>query len=65
MRVHLRGRATKLSAEILAAQRVAAAPGNSFVAASSEMSRIAIVAASRSCSDGVRNATHAIITTGC
>src|SRR5579864_4014734 len=33
MRVHLRRRVTKLSGQILAAQRVAAAPGNSFVAA--------------------------------
>src|ERR1700722_17555227 len=32
MRVHLRRRATKLTGQILAAQRVAAAPGNSFVA---------------------------------
>jgi len=29
------------------------------------MSRIAIVAAPRACSGGARNATHAIITTGC
>jgi zeaxanthin glucosyltransferase len=33
MRVHLRRRATKLSGQILPAQRVAATPGNSFVAA--------------------------------
>ena len=33
MRAHLRRRATMLSGQILAAQRVAAAPGNSFVAA--------------------------------
>ena len=33
MRVHLRRRVTKLSGQILAAQRVAAAPGKSFVAA--------------------------------
>ena len=33
MRVHLRRRATKLSGQILAAQRVAAAPGKNFVAA--------------------------------
>ena len=33
MRAHLRRRATKLSGQILPAQRVAAAPGNRFVAA--------------------------------
>ena len=86
MRAHLRQRATKLAGQILAAQRVATAPGNSFVAAppkcfdryhwadASQNGRIsslfhctrhALVATSRSCSGGARNATHAIITTGC